>query len=162
MDGENNIGHPVWDEYRLGALGEQQGFDKWDIIGIFRVGDLRKDGDIVTWPSLQSDYELAPGEVYKYIQIRHAIRTTLPRGDELPEASPLERRLLGEHMSRKATSLTYRKIINNMPDTLLQLKSHWTRDLISNEDDEWTEALASPSEVAIKSGFHLTQLKILH
>ena len=44
----------------------------------------------------------------------------------------------------------------------MQVREHWSRDLTDLEDEEWTEALASPREVAIKSGFRLVQLKILH
>ena len=49
-----------------------------------------------------------------------------------------------------------------MPDTLLSLRERWAIDVTELNDEEWTEALASPREVAIKSGFRLIQLKILH
>ena len=93
------------------------------MIEISQVGELWANGDVISWPDLQSEFQLAPGEMYKYLQICHAFRSALPQGLDIPEASPLEIRLLEEQMSKKATSLTYRKIINNMSHVLLQLKA---------------------------------------
>lgn len=65
-------------------------------------------------------------------------------------------------MSRMATSLTYRKLINNSPDSLQHLREHSDLDLGGLEDDEWVEALATPKQIEIRLGFHLVQLKMLH
>ena len=105
---------------------------------------------------------MAESELYKYLQISHALWAVIPRGTELPEASPMEMRLLGERLTKKANSVTYRKLINNMPDTPPGLREQWVGNLGDIKDEEWSEALASPREVAIKSGLRLIQLKILH
>ena len=116
---------PLWDSHQLGELSKQNSFEKWDMIGITRVSDMWMDGDVVAWQALLTEYKLAPGEIFKYFQIQHALTAALQREEVVPEASPLEMRLLGEHMTSKATSFTYRKILNNMPDTLRQLREKW-------------------------------------
>lgn len=83
----------------------------------------------------------------------------IPLGTDLPETSPLEDRLLTDHMVKKAFSLTYSKIINNQTDPTKTLRERWQIDL---EDSDWQEALSSPREVAIPSRIKLIQLKILH
>ena len=94
-------------------------------------------------------------EVFRYLQIGHALKRALPEGAPLPESSPLESRLLTDYMAEKAISLTYRKIINNMPDPNVTLRGKWVVDLGDIPDEEWVEALASPRESAIRARFHL-------
>ena len=68
----------------------------------------------------------------------------LPCGTTLPKSTPLKARLLEEYLEKKAISLTYRKVINNLPDTMTSTRDKLVRDVGDIEDDEWTEALASP------------------
>ena len=75
-------------------LRSQPGFDKWDRIGISKVGELWARGDVIQWEDLRREYHMASKEMYRYLQITHAIRAKLPRGTDVPEASPLESRLL--------------------------------------------------------------------
>ena len=78
------------------------------------------------------------------------------------DSSTLEIRLLGEYMTSKAISLTYLKLVNNAPNTVLSVRDKWSSDLGELNDDDWMEALASPKESAIRSRFRLVQLKVLH
>lgn len=84
---------PLWYKDCLGKLGYLKGFDKWDLIGISRVGDLWHQGDIRTFQQLQEDYELSPREHFRYLQVKHALRAAIPRRETPPAHSPLEDRL---------------------------------------------------------------------
>lgn len=53
---------PLWHADCLGNLGRSKGFDKWDQIGITRVGDLRRGGDVLPFQQLQLEYELSDRE----------------------------------------------------------------------------------------------------
>lgn len=105
---------------------------------------------------------MARTETFRYLQVQHALQAAIPKGQTLSVASPLEDRILEEYMPKKAISMTYQKLVNNMPDPLLQLRQHWERDITGLEDEDWQEALASPKEVAITSRLRLVQLKVLH
>lgn len=143
-------------------LWKQPGFDKWDLIGLSKVGDLWARGGVVPLSDLQQQYQLHERETFRYLQVRSALTKVLPRGTELPVSSPLEDRLLDDYLLVKAVSLTYRKILNNSPDPLEKVRIKWSEDVGEITDEEWREALASPREVAIRSWFKLIQLKVLH
>ena len=119
-------------------------------------------GNIIPWSTLQCEYQLTAKEVFRYLQVRSALRSKLLPGTTIPEFSPLEARLFFEHMSKKAISLTYKKLLNNIPDLLQMLRNNWATNLGEITDDDWTEAIASPREVGIRAGFRLVQLKVLH
>lgn len=104
---------PLWDATKLGTLRNTKGFHKWDLIGLSQLGDLWKGGSVVGFDYLQQQY--------RYIQIKHAIETNIPRGTILPVSLPLEVQLLTDHLQKRAISLTYKKIINNRLDPLQHL-----------------------------------------
>lgn len=153
---------PLWDTRKLGNLRNSKGFKQWDLIGISQVGDLWKKGKILTFAQLQATYKLSQTEHYRYIQIKHALNATIPTGSSIPEASPLEDRLLTDHLHTKAISHAYKKIINNMPDPLTTLRERWVADIKELDDSDWQDAIASPKDIAIPSPLKLIQLKVLH
>lgn len=140
---------PLWSTQKLGLLCRYKGFNKWDTIGISVVGDLLQKGKLLTFPELQAKYSLAPGEIFRYLQIWHALTTNIPDLTTIKDSSPLEDRLLADPMHKKAISYTYRKLCNNLPDPLLQLREKWTTDIGQIEDEDWQQAIMSPREVAI-------------
>lgn len=109
---------PLWASEQLGDLHHTKGFDRWDPIGISQIGDLWVNNTMATFDYLQQHYQLSDTEQYRYIQIRHAIRAHVKEGTVLPQASPLEDRLLDGYIPDKAISLVYKKLINNMADPL--------------------------------------------
>lgn len=153
---------PLWYTYKLGMLCQHSGFDKWDLIGISAVRDLVSKGKIKSFEELQKEYHLSDKEAFRYLQVRHALTATLPKIGDIPEASPLEDRLLDGQLHSKAISLTYKKLCNNMPDTFSKLKEKWEEDLGIIEEDDWRVALMSPREAAITMRYRLIQLRILH
>lgn len=153
---------PLWDSPKLGMLRNSKGFAQWDLIGISKVGDLWKKGETVTFSQLRTTYQMADSEQFRYLQIKHAVTRAIPHGTNLPESSPLEDRLLTDHLTRKAISLTYRKLINNQKDPTHALREKWQTELGDMDNQDWQEALASPREAAIPSRLRLVQLKILH
>lgn len=153
---------PLWYAQQLGQLCHSKGFDKWDAIGISVVGDLLHKGKILTFPALQAKYSLASSEYFRYRQIHHALLQQIPDIQNIPEYSPLEDRLILDPMPKKAISLTYRKLCNNLPNPFLTLREKWTSDLGQLDDEDWQQALMSPKEVAINCRFKLIQLKVLH
>lgn len=142
---------PLWCTKKLGNLRNTKGFKQWDQIGIPQIGDLWRNGNVISFEKLQQTYTMTSTEHYRYIQIRHALTTVIRKGTNPPETSPLEDRLLTEHMPKKAISLTYKKIIYNMPDPLNTLRDRWQHDIGILDDSEWQEALSSPKEIAIPS-----------
>ncbi|XP_078506465.1 uncharacterized protein LOC144765829 [Lissotriton helveticus] len=153
---------PLWASERLGLLGRTKGFRNWDLIGISRIGDLWDSNGVKLFPSLQSTYELADTEYFRYLQVRHSLQENIPQGTVPPPASPLKDRLLDGHIQEHAISLVYKKLINNLPDLLHDLKRRREADGLEIDEEEWRFALASPKEVAISSRLRLIQLKILH
>ena len=153
---------PLWDSKVLGNLITQQGFKNWDLLGISQVRDMMSNGKVKKWEELKQEYQLAPAEIFRFLQIRNALTKILPKDIKIEETSPLESRLLGDPMLKKAVSMTYQKLLHNTPDQLTKLRRKWEDDVQELEDEEWLEALMAPKEIAIRAGFRLIQLKILH
>lgn len=55
---------PLWDAEQLGDLWKTKGFDKWDMIGISRLGDLWVKGEVLPFTNLQQNYKLADTEKF--------------------------------------------------------------------------------------------------
>lgn len=53
------IATPLWDTEQLGTLRTSKGFDKWDLIGISKIDDLWKKGEVVTFAFLKQEFHLA-------------------------------------------------------------------------------------------------------
>lgn len=125
------------------------------------MGDLWDRGNILPFDQLRQQYELGLTEAFRYTQICHALLVVLPQDTKVPKASPLEDLLLTDYISKRATSFTYRKLLNNLPDPTVSLRNRWGADVGDVDDTEWQEALASPKEVGIPARLRLVQLKIL-
>lgn len=161
-EGKITLATPLWYSDCLGCLIRTKGFSKWDLIGITKVGDLWKSGEVIPFRNLQSEYEMTITEHFRYCQIKHALYSALPKGSSPPQTSPLEDRILDGHLPDKTISLIYKKLLNNMTNPLISLREKWQRDVADMDDEEWLAAVASPREVAISSRLRLIQLKILH
>lgn len=144
----------------MGILSKQPGFDKWDLIGLTTAGDLWAKGRVVPFGELQTQYQLHEGETFRYLQGRSALYKVISKGSDPPVSSPLEDRLLDDYLPEKAISLTFRKILNNVPETHDRIHIKWADDVGDMTDEDWREAFASPQEVANR--FKLIQLKIIH
>lgn len=153
---------PLWDSACLANLWKSKGFDKWDMIGISHIGDLWEGGEVKSFMDLQGQYNLAPSEIFRYTQARHALYSCFPRGSCPLASSPLEDRILDGHLPEKTISLIHRKLICNMEDPLQTLRTKWVADGIELDDEDWQEAVSSPRMVAIPARLRLVQLKILH
>lgn len=152
---------PLWSGNYLPEVTRLKDLCKWSTIGIDLLGDVWQKGDMLDFPVLQKEYQMGNGEFLHYQQHKHAIQSHIHSGDQLPEYTPLEDRLLLDPMINKAISLTYRKLINNTTDPLGPLCEKWESDVGMREDDDWGEALQCPREVAVRTRFRLVQLRIL-
>lgn len=100
---------PLWVTPKLGKLQNTKGFNKWDNIGISTVADLWHKGAMIPFEQLQIDFGLPKAEIFRYMQIKHALQAVLGRAQQIPEASPLEDRILAEYLPKRAVSLIYKK-----------------------------------------------------
>lgn len=55
---------PLLDSCQLGVLSKQPGFDKWDLIGLSKVGDMWKMDGVIPFTDLQRDYQLQRGRPF--------------------------------------------------------------------------------------------------
>ncbi|KAJ1130640.1 hypothetical protein NDU88_008991 [Pleurodeles waltl] len=108
---------------------------------------------------------MAPKKISRYHQLRHAFLVHVGWGTQLEDSSPLEETTV-RSIAKKVTSLTYRKLMNNAPNPLLEMKVAWETDIGELEEEEWEEAIRLPREVVNSaflsgSGAPITQV-LLH
>ena len=104
------------------------------------------------------NYELAPIQEYKYLQIKHALSAESIDWAGLSDNSPLEGRVLVEEMTSKAFST----LINNRLENLHKLGARWEVECGPLEDIDWEATLMHPREIVIKASLRLIKLKMQH
>lgn len=57
--------------------GTGSNFQKWYEAGIYRIYNLWDRGKFKTFESLQAEYKLQTKEFYKYLLVRHYVRTKM-------------------------------------------------------------------------------------
>lgn len=134
MGQENNEADPTMGSMRLPELGKLKGFKDWDRIGISAVGDIIKEGSLISFGTLQLEFQLDERQRYKYAQLRHAWNAEKIDIASIPEFALLEGRLLQEQIPEKAISWIYKTLINNIPDNLVVLRKMWETSLGTLED----------------------------
>ena len=83
----------------------------------------------MSFATLSNTYQMHTSQLYKYIQLKHAWRAEGLENREKEEFAPLEGKLLGAYIEKKAVSTTDKTLNNNMPDSLIKLRSNWESDI---------------------------------
>ncbi|KAJ1206672.1 hypothetical protein NDU88_002073 [Pleurodeles waltl] len=118
----------LWSSALLREVEKLQGFKRWELIGIEYLGDMWRGGSLLTFEELKQENEMGQSECYKLLQLGHTLHRHIVEGEQLPESSPLEDRLLTESLLGRAISLVYKKIMNNSSDPLGSLRAAWEND----------------------------------
>ncbi|KAJ1178165.1 hypothetical protein NDU88_003412 [Pleurodeles waltl] len=113
-----------------------------------------RDREIFDAHLAQTEYKYAP-EYFQYLRLGHALRKHIVEGEELPDVSPLQDRVLMEPIPEKGISVIYKKLMYNAPDVMGGVREAWSEDLGALDDEGWGEALKEPREIAIKARFRL-------
>lgn len=148
---------PLWEGGRFKELCKLKGFKAWDLLGISTIGDIMECGEVKSWPILSQEYGLHRCQFIRYAQLRHALQAENIQCTDLPEYAPLEGRLLQEELVKKAVSLMYKTINNNMPDRLGGLRARWEKD-----DGPLEDRLGGSLNAPQRARLCFVHYKILH
>lgn len=161
-DGRLTWASPLWHGTYLRQVAALQGFCQWDIIGISTLGDIMWGRVLKSFKNLQDEFQLHKSQFFRYLQLRHALSSSLTHLTDLPEFHPLEGHLLtgdlGEHTIRQI----YQTLTTHSPTTLHKTRRAWQDDISELTDDDWTKALASPRGAAVATRYRLIQFKYVH
>lgn len=139
----------------------------WVRKGIRSVGDLYTNNMFASFSQLSEFYGLHRHNLFKYLQIRHWVRSqTLGIFPNKPEETLLETCLLDtKRTSTKGlTSCVYKTVIDNLPAyENFSKKSKWESDLsCTYDDDNWSRLLNSSQTVLVSTKHRQIQFNIFH
>ena len=109
----------------LSDLMRLEGFQKWDLLGISKIGDIWDTQGTLTFDELQRQFELADSQHYKYLQVRHALAKYASHMQDMVAETPLEFRLLAAPLHKHAISQINKMLLNNGQQPLARLEDKW-------------------------------------
>ena len=153
---------PLWVGTWLKQTAGLEGFGAWDKIGISLLGDIMGNDEIMAFSELREEFGLHHTQLYRYLQLRHALTQYKQSLVDLPDHNPLEAKLLNGAMGKGGISKLYKTLVINSPECFSALRSRWEEMSGELEEEEWREARMAPRELAISSRLRLIQFKYLY
>ena len=139
----------------------------WVDKGIKTVGDLYTEGVFSSFQQLSQKYNLPQHNLFKYLQIRHWVKTnSSDRFPDILEETPLEEQLFNtlRTSTRGLTSAIYNILNNECPENRKSpIKHKWEGDLNCSYDDaDWNKLLEQAQTLLTSTKHRLIQFNILH
>ncbi|KAF3845670.1 hypothetical protein F7725_002748 [Dissostichus mawsoni] len=137
-------------------------FDRWRELGMGSVGDLYIRGTFASFQQLQEKYGLARADFFKYLQIRHFVRTHL---HDFETATPdkLDHCLRDCLAERHTVSFIYDVLQDYGQVDTNCIKKDWEKEFGEEiAEDTWDKALKYVSICSLNARHCLIQFNILH
>uniref|UniRef100_A0A3Q4ICL2 Uncharacterized protein n=1 Tax=Neolamprologus brichardi TaxID=32507 RepID=A0A3Q4ICL2_NEOBR len=116
-------------------------FKSWSAKGLSTFDSLIKDGNFISFDTLKQKYNLEKQDFYRYLQIRHYIKTTIGvMSNTNVELVTLFRQAYSGDVDTRLISFLYNFLINKFPHSTDYVKMLWEKEggmCISR--DEWTQ-----------------------
>uniref|UniRef100_A0A3B4X6N3 Reverse transcriptase domain-containing protein n=1 Tax=Seriola lalandi dorsalis TaxID=1841481 RepID=A0A3B4X6N3_SERLL len=153
---------PIGSNPSLDFVQKDLGFKIWGQKNINKIGDLYDGNTLKSFQQLRDSCQLPATHFYRYLQLRHFIRSQLGGALEKPEISQLES-LLTQGTNKKQISKTYNLLIKNNKANINLIKEKWEKDLeIQIEDDHWSSLLTDAHKRFINTRYRICNFKTIH
>uniref|UniRef100_A0A8C6S6I3 Reverse transcriptase domain-containing protein n=1 Tax=Neogobius melanostomus TaxID=47308 RepID=A0A8C6S6I3_9GOBI len=96
---------------------------------INRMDQLVKDGQIIPFSVLKSQYNLKESKIFQYLQLKSIMKNYLTKGIILASKSILEEKLKTAVNKRGTVSVIYKLLIQSLPDSTTSTKLQWDKDI---------------------------------
>ena len=138
-------------------------FSMWKARNIVFLQDLYFEGNLVSFQHLQQTYDLPSTHLFRFLQIRHYIRTHIPRYEHVPKHNILDslRRLIPG--SRGTVSSLYSILMAHEEVSTEKVKNDWEQELnLELNVTDWEGILDRIHSSSINSRHSLVQFKVVH
>lgn len=138
------------------------GFKVWAQKNIIKIDDLYDGNTLKSFQQLRDSHHIPATHFYRYLQLRHFIRSQLGGTLEKPQLSQLES-LLTQRINRKHISRTYNLLMTNNKASTILVKEKCEKDLGAQiDDDRWSSLLAYAQKRFINTRYKICNFKTMH
>lgn len=160
---EFSLYSPICKNHLFPAAQLDHTFTEWQRKGLDRCVDFYIDGIFGSFTEIAGKYQLQRSDYFRYLQVRHFMRTLSPTFPHLPVESGLEK-VLGINMVHKGQiSSIYNLISSIQCVTLDKFKNDWEEELGTEISDTiWEYAQNTVNGTTSCARLSLIQFKVLH
>ena len=138
-------------------------FNIWYQKGIRCFGDLFFDNNFASFHQLSVKFDLPNSHFFRYLQVRHFIRSSIPNFPVMPNATVVDSLLHLNPTDKGLISNIYGKIKNLKQMSTGKIKNLWEQDLnISISNDLWDSILKLVNSTSLCARHSLLQCKVVH
>lgn len=138
-------------------------FNIWSSKGLQSLKDLFIDGIFASFSQLSQLFNIPKTHFFRYLQIRHFIKSNYPSFPNIPTPSALDEILDVNTHKKGGIRKIYNILSGLQPPSLDTVKSHWEIDLgIDITGDLWETILRRVHSSSICARHGLLQFKVVH
>jgi len=137
-------------------------FTVWRNKGLLHVKDLYKENIFTDFTELAARFELPQSHFFRFLQVRHFVRTAYPHFPNHPPGSLIDSLLTLDPLQKRSMSVIYNSIDSLNPDQTTRLKQTWEQEIGAPvSDDQWDQILMLVHTSSICARHSLLQCKVL-
>lgn len=116
-------------------------FKSWSAKGLPTFDSLFKDGNLISFDTLKQKYNLEKQDFYRYLQIRHYIKTTIRVvSDTNVDLIVMLKKAYSGDGNKKHISSLYMFFVNKFSHSTEYVKTLWEKEGgVNITQDEWTQ-----------------------
>lgn len=153
---------PLWFNKHLPELEYLSDSIVWATYGIINIHQVLSDARLKQFQVLKEEYTLPNQMAFKYLQLRHALKTQIPNMEVVSDSPPVLDVILGEEPSKLILTL-YLQIRNSRSNATAQkAKMEWEKDIGPIGEEDWDEIMEGTRLTSPKLSDRLTEIYIIH
>lgn len=153
---------PLWHNNHLHEMESIPDSTVWASHGIIYLHQVVSNARLKPFHTFKEEYTLPNSLTFKYLQLRHAIRTQLPSLEVVADSPPVLSVIMGEDPTKLRSNLYYALRKQRSTTIAQKAKIKWEQDKGQIEDEDWDEILGGIKTASPKPSDRLTQLYIIH
>ena len=128
---------PIMSNSSLEFVQQDNGFRVWAQKNITKISHLYHCNVLMSFQQLKETYQIPTTHFFRYLQLRHYIKSQLGGSPDKPKLSKLES-LLTKEIARKHMSLIYKLLLAHSKANTNLVRRKWESDLgMQFDDDQW-------------------------
>lgn len=160
---EMSIYSPICNNHLFPPAETDGSFRQWRHNGLLTCKDLFIDKVFPTFTDFSNKFSISKSNFFRYLQIRHFVKTLVPSFPQIPERSVIEDILQRPVNWRGHISSIYTLIMSSESPTTNDIKTKWQEELgIDISEIVWDRAQSWVNGTSPCARLNLIQFKVFH
>ena len=152
---------PLWMNPKLSHFYSFDDPMGWATRGIKTLKDVTMDGELLTFDQLKARHDLPNNQLFRYLQLRHALKSQFKVLAIESVPSRLEEMLSTEDLP-KTLSVSYKKLFATSPGAVVKCRDKWVSEVPDIQGEDWDEMWTHPFQHLVAARDRLIHFKFLH